>query len=57
MVIDGKKIVKYRAENRLSQEELAKRIGVKPLTIHRAEKGRCSMTTKILIEKEIKQEV
>ena len=57
MIINGKPIVKYRAENHLTQEELAKRIGVKPLTIHRAENGRCSKTTKILIENEIKQEV
>ena len=57
MKIDGTKIVKYRAENHLTQGDLAKKIGVNPLTIHRAEQGKCSATTKILIENDIKEEV
>lgn len=57
MTIDGSKIVKYRAENHLSQAEFAQKVGVKPLTIHRAEQGKCSKTTKVLIENIIKEEV
>lgn len=57
MLIDGNKIVKYRAENHLSQTEFAKKVGVTPLTIHRAEQGKCSKTTKVLIELLIKEEV
>lgn len=46
----SKRIIKYRAENKLSQTEFAKLVGVAPLTIHRAETGKCSKTTKALIE-------
>lgn len=50
MIIDGNKIVEYRAKNRLSQTEFANKIGVSPITIHRAEQGKCSKTTKTLID-------
>ena len=56
MVIDGNKIVEYRAKNRLSQKEFADMVGVSPLTIHRAEQGKCSKTTKMLIDLIIKNE-
>lgn len=58
MTIDGNKIVEYRAKHRLSQKEFADKVGVAPLTIHRAEQGKCSKTTKTLIDLIIdKQEV
>lgn len=57
MIIDGQKIVKYRAENKLTQVELAEKVGVTPLTILRAENNnRCSKTTKTLIEEIIGKE-
>ncbi|MBO7733838.1 MAG: hypothetical protein J6S67_14845 [Methanobrevibacter sp.] len=57
MVIDGQRIVMYRAMNKITQAELANKVGVSPLTIHRAEKeNRCSKTTKALIEEIIGKE-
>lgn len=56
MIIDGNKIVEYRAKKHLSQTEFARIVGVSPLTIHRAEQGKCSKTTKTLIELILKSE-
>lgn len=56
MKIDGNKIVEYRAKHHLSQKEFADKVGVAPLTIHRAENGKCSKTTKTLIDLVIEKE-
>lgn len=56
MTIDASKIVEYRAKHHLSQKEFADKVGVAPLTIHRAEKGKCSKTTKTLIDLIIERE-
>ncbi len=46
----AQRILVYRAKHRLTQAEFAEIVGVKPLTIHRAEHGQIGKVTKTKIE-------
>ena len=53
----GKEILRYRAKHNLTQTELADKLGVALITIHRAEKnGTCGKLTRIKFEELLKEE-
>ena len=53
----GKEILRYRAKHNMSQTELANKIGVSLITIHRAEKyGECGKLTRMKIEELLKED-
>ena len=52
----AKEIVIYRAKHGLTQTDLAKKIGVTMITIHRAEQGSCGKVTRAKLEELFKED-